>query len=152
MIKKVIPDSSILIDGKISEMIEKEKLKSIEIIIPIAVLDELQAQASKGREPGFIGLNELKKLRDVCKKKKLKIRFSGERPSLEDIKLARSGRLDALIRDIAKKENGILYTADYVQSLVGEAEGVKTKYIAPEIKTTGLEFEKQKKVSQESSN
>jgi len=142
MIKKVIPDSSILIDGKISEMIEKEKLKSIEIIIPIAVLDELQAQASKGREPGFIGLNELKKLRDVCKKKKLKIRFSGERPSLEDIKLARSGRLDALIRDIAKKENGILYTADYVQSLVGEAEGVKTKYIAPEIKTTGLEFEK----------
>jgi ATPase len=35
-----------------------------------------------------------------------------------------------------------LYTADYVQALVAEAEGVKSEYIAPEIKTKGLKFEK----------
>jgi ATPase len=134
-------DTSIIVDGKISQLIEKDELKDVEIVIPIAVLDELQAQASKGKEPGFIGLTELKKLREVCEKKEIKIRFAGERPSLEDIKLARSGRLDALIRDVAKNENGILYTADYVQALVAEAEGVKVQYIAPEIKTTGLKFE-----------
>lgn len=140
-LKKIICDTSIIIDGKISQLLEKSELKDVEIVIPLAVLDELQAQASKGKEPGFIGLDELKKLREICEKKKIKIRFAGERPSLEDIKLARSGRLDALIRDVAKTEDGTLYTADYVQALVAEAEGVNVKHIAPEIKTTGLKFE-----------
>jgi ATPase len=141
MVKKIVLDSSIIIDRKISELLKSGKLKNVEIIIPIAVLDELQAQASKGREPGFIGLDEIKKIREICEKKKFKIRFAGERPSFEDIQLARSGRIDALIRDVAKIEKGILYTSDYVQALVAEAEGVKVEYIAPEIKTSGLKFE-----------
>jgi ATPase len=141
MAKKIVLDSSIIIDRKISELLKSWKLKNVEIIIPIAVLDELQAQASKGREPGFIGLDEIKKIREICERKNFKISFAGERPSFEDIRLARSGRIDALIRDVAKVEKGILYTSDYVQALVAEAEGVKVEYIAPEIKTTGLKFE-----------
>jgi ATPase len=142
MVTRIVPDSSIIIDGKVTELIEKGKLKEVELAIPLAVLDELQAQASKGREPGFIGLEELKKLRKICEQKGIKLRFTGERPSIDDIKLAKSGRLDALIRDVAKDENGTLLTADYVQALVAEAEGVKVEYIASEIKTTGLAFEK----------
>ena len=138
---RVITDTSVIIDRKISELIESDKLKDVELIIPLAVLDELQAQASKGREPGFIGLDELKRLRGICNKRKIKIRFAGERPTLDDIKLARSGRMDALIRDVAKSENGTLYTADYVQALVAEAEGVKVEYIPVVVKTTGLKFE-----------
>jgi len=122
-------------------MIESGELKDVEIIIPLAALDELQAQASKGREPGFIGLEELKSIRELGEKKGISIRFAGERPTLEDIKLAHSGRIDAMIREVAKKEGGILYTADYVQALVAEAEGVRVNYIPPEIKTTGLKFE-----------
>lgn len=140
--QRIVCDSSIIIDGKISQMVKKDELKDIEIIIPLAVLDELQAQASKGREPGFVGLDELKILREICDEKGIKIRFTGDRPTIDDIKLARSGRLDALIRDVAKSENGILYTADYVQALVGEAEGTKVKYIPAQIKITGLTFEK----------
>ncbi|MEM1588784.1 MAG: PINc/VapC family ATPase [Candidatus Bathyarchaeia archaeon] len=139
---KIVPDTSIIIDGKISKLLEEGELNNVEIIIPVAVLDELQAQASKGKETGFIGLNELKKIREICEKKNILIRFSGERPSLEDIKLARSGRLDALIRDVAKKENAILYTADYVQALVAEAEGVKAKHFPAEVKIVTLSFEK----------
>src|SRR5438309_6924372 len=139
---KICVDTSIVIDGKISEAIEKGEFKDEEIIVPIAVLDELQAQASKGREPGFIGLGELKKLRELCEKRGIKIRFTGERPSFDDIRLARSGRIDAIIRDVARKEGAVLYTADYVQGLVAEAEGVKVKYIAAEIKTSDLRFEK----------
>ncbi len=142
MVKRLCADTSIIIDGKFVEMVEKEKTKGLEVIIPVAVLDELQAQASKGKEHGFVGLDQLKKLREICEKKDIKIRFTGERPSLEDIKLAHSGRIDALIRDVAKKENAILVTADYVQALVAEAEGVKVHYVPPEIKTSGLEFEK----------
>jgi ATPase len=138
---KIVLDSSIIIDRKISKMIESGELKDVEIIIPLAALDELQAQASKGREPGFIGLEELKSIRELGEKKGISIRFTGERPTLEDIKLAHSGRIDAMIREVAKKEGGILYTADYVQALVAEAEGVRVNYIPPEIKTTGLKFE-----------
>lgn len=139
---RIIPDTSIIIDGKITELLEKGKLGDIELIVPTAVLDELQAQASKGKEQGFIGLNELKKIRKLCEGKKIRLRFTGDKPTIEDIKLARSGRLDALIRDVAKDENGTLMTADYVQALVAEAEGVKVEYIASKIKTTGLLFEK----------
>jgi len=141
--KKLVADTSIIIDGKVSEMIDKEQIEGLEeVIIPLAVLDELQSQASKGREPGFVGLDELKKIRKSCEDKKIDLRFTGERPSLEDIKLAKGGRLDALIRDVAKDEKATLLTADYVQGLVAEAEGVKVEYIEPEVKTEGLTFEK----------
>src|SRR5208283_183125 len=113
-----------------------------EVVIPNAVLDELQAQASKGREPGFVGLSEIKKLRVFCESKGIKLTFLGERPGFDDIKLARSGRLDALITDVARTENGILLTADYVQGLVAEASGVQVKYVRGEVKTTDLTFEK----------
>jgi len=141
--KKLVVDTSIIIDGKISKMLKKDLIEGLEeVIIPLAVLDELQAQASKGRESGFVGLDELKEIRKLCEDKKIDLRFTGERPSLEDIKLAKGGRLDALIRDVAKDEKATLLTADYVQGLVAEAEGVKVEYIAPEIKTKGLTFEK----------
>jgi len=141
--KKLVADTSIIVDGKISKMIKKEQIEGLEeVIIPLAVLDELQAQASKGREPGFVGLDELKEIRKLCEDKKIDLRFTGDRPSLEDIKLAKGGRLDALIRDVAKDEKGTLLTADYVQGLVAEAEGVKVEYIESEIKTEGLTFEK----------
>jgi len=78
----------------------------------------------------------------LCEKNKIDLRFTGARPTLEDIKLARGGRLDAMIRDVAKDENGTLVTADYVQGLVAEAEGVKVEYIPPETKVEGLTFEK----------
>src|SRR5208283_1178127 len=113
-----------------------------EVVIPNAVLDELQAQASKGREPGFVGLAEIKKLRVFCEGKGLKLTFLGARPGFDDIKLARSGRLDALITDIARTENGVLLTADYVQALVAEASGVQVRHIPGEVKTTDLAFEK----------
>lgn len=142
MTEKIVVDTSIVIDGKIRDIVEKEKLKDAEIIVPLAVLDELQAQASKGREPGFIGLDELKKLRKICEEKKIKLRFTGERPTIDDIRLSKSGRMDALIRDVAKDEDAVLYTADYVQALVAEVEGVKVEYVPAEVKTTGLAFEK----------
>jgi len=142
MVNKIVPDTSVIIHGNLAQMLEKGELKDFELVIPLAVLDELQAQASKGRDVGFVGLDELKKIRKLCEEKKIKIRFAGERPSLEEIKLAKAGRIDALIRDVAKTEGGKLLTADYVQALVAEAEGIPVEYIAQEIKTTGLKFEK----------
>jgi ATPase len=140
--EKIVCDTSIIIDGKITKLVEDDEVKGAEIIIPFAVLDELQAQASKGREHGFIGLEEIKKLRSIAEGKNVKIRYTGVKPTMDDIRLAKSGRIDAMIRDVAKEEGGVLYTADYVQALVGEAEGVRVKHFPAEVKVSGLNFEK----------
>lgn len=142
MTQKLVPDTSVIIDGIVPAVIEKGEFTDVEIVIPTAVLDELQAQASKGRETGFVGLREIKKLRELCDAKGIKLTFLGARPGLDDIRLARSGRLDGLITDVAKTENGVLLTADYVQALVAEASGVRVKYVPGEVRTTDLTFEK----------
>jgi ATPase len=142
MTQKLVPDTSIITDGNVPAVIEKGEFTDFEIIIPYAVLDELQAQASKGRETGFVGLGEIKKLKEFCDRKGVKLTFLGARPGLDDIRLARSGRLDALITDVAKTEGGVLLTADYVQALVAEAYGVQVKYVPGQVRTTDLTFEK----------
>jgi len=139
-IQRLVPDTSAIIDGLLPSIIE-EKGSVTEVIVPYAVLDELQAQASKGRDIGHIGLAELKKLRAICESKNVKLTFIGSRPDLDQIKLARSGRLDAIISDVARKENATLVTADYVQALVAEVQGIGVLYCAPEVKTKGLIFE-----------
>ena len=140
--EKIVVDTSIIIDGEITKLIESDNLKDCEIIIPVAVLDELQAQASQNKDYGFVGLEEIRKIRELAATKDIILRFEGERPSMDDIKLARHGRIDAIIKDIAKKNNATFYTADYVQALVSQAEGVKTRYSKPEVKISDLEFEK----------
>src|SRR5574338_1189765 len=140
--KKIVVDTSIIIDGEIGKLVDSGGLENCEIIIPVAVLDELQSQASQGKEYGFVGLEEIKKIRQLSEKHNVVLRFEGERPSMDDIKLARHGRIDAIIKDIAKKNDATFYTADYVQALVAQAEGVKTKYSKPEVTITNLEFEK----------
>jgi ATPase len=137
--QRLVPDTSAIIDGRIPEILERGSIA--EVIIPYAVLDELQAQASKGREVGHTGLAELKKLRTLCESKNTKLTFLGSRPDLDQIKLARSGRLDAIIIDVARKENATLVTADYVQALVAEVQGISVLYSAPPVKTEGLIFE-----------
>jgi ATPase len=140
--EKYVVDTSIIIDGEITKLIEAGTLTNCEIIIPVAVLDELQSQASQHKDYGFVGLEEIKKIRDLAEKNNIILRFEGERPSMEDIKLARHGRIDAIIKDIAKKNGATFYTAVYVQALVAQVEGVKTSYSKPQIKISDLEFEK----------
>ncbi|MEM5792942.1 MAG: PINc/VapC family ATPase [Candidatus Aenigmatarchaeota archaeon] len=142
-VEKICLDTSIIIDGKVTKMLQAGELEGLkEIIIPIAALDELQAQASHGRNEGFVGLEEIKQIRELIKDKDIKIRFTGERPTLEEIKLAKGGRLDAIIRDSAKFEDATLLTADYVQYLTGLAEGVKTEYMPPDADKKELTFQK----------
>jgi len=139
--RRIVPDTSVIISGRLAETVEKGKLKTGEIVIPIAVLDELQAQASKGRHSGFIGLKELGRLREACQAKGVKVKFSGEKPSLDDIRLASSGRIDSIIMDVALKEKAELATADHVQALTAEARGLKVLFFQPEEKVTKLRLE-----------
>ena len=139
---KIVLDTSIIIDGKIAKQIESDVIKDVEIIIPVAVLDELQSQASQNKDYGLVGLDEIKKIRNLSEKHGISIKFEGERPTADDIKLANLGRIDAMIKDVAKKDSAILYTSDHIQALVAEAEGITVNYSKPEPKSSNLEFKK----------
>ena len=144
VIKRFVVDTSIIIDGEITKMLESREVidDNSEIIIPVAVIDELQSQASTNKEHGFVGLDEVKKIRELCTSRGIAIRFTGERPNIDDIRLAKNGRIDAIIKDIALQENAVLITADYVQAEVAQAQGIQSIHIRAPTKVTNLEFEK----------
>ena len=129
-----------IINGNITRKIESGLLKDTEIIIPAAVIDELQSQASQKRDQGFVGLEEVKKLQKLSKNFGLTIKFDGKRPTADDVRLSSRGRIDALIKDIAKENHAVLYTSDKVQALVSEAEGIEISFQESDFKQQDLEF------------
>ena len=133
-------DTSIIINGQIIKQVEGGSLENMEIIIPMAVLDELQSQAAQKKEQGFVGLEEIKKLQEISSKHGLTIKFEGNRPSADDVSLSGRGRIDAIIQDVAKQNNAILHTSDYTQSLVAQAIGIDVCYQKPEHVKEELEF------------
>ena len=137
---KIVADTSVIINGQLVSQIESGSIRNFEIIIPQAVFDELQSQASKKKEQGFIGLEKIQKLKSLSGSYGLNIVVSGTHPSSDDVKLASSGRIDSLIVDMAKENNAILYTSDHVQHLVAQAEDVETVFLNSKIKNESLEF------------
>ena len=142
MTDKYVLDTSVIIDGKVPDILRDRISPNSQIIIPIAVLDELQAQASTNKPHGIEGLLQIKKIRDVCKTSKINLEFAGTRPTIEEIRLAKHGRIDAIIKDIALENDATLITCDYVQHLVSEAHGIKSILLSSSKEDSELRFEK----------
>ncbi len=130
---KYVVDTSVLIDGRISQMLERGDFEEGSvIIIPEAAMAELEAQANRGKLTGIQGLEEVAKVRDLCKTKGISLLFLGNRPSPEQIKLAKAGEIDAMIRKVAEDENATLITSDRVQYTVAVAKGIEAIYVKQE--------------------
>ena len=142
MIGKFVLDTSVIIDGRVPDIIQDRIEQNSQIIIPIAVLDELQAQASTSKSYGIEGLLEIKKIREVCEARKINLEFIGSRPTIDEIRLAKHGRIDAIIKDIALEKDATLITCDYVQHLASQAHGIKSIHISSAKEDSKLQFEK----------
>lgn len=140
---KILLDTSAIIGGEFTRILEKSKNSEYSVIlIPVAALDELQSQASANREIGFIGLSEIKKIRNLCDRLNIELKFVGEKPTINDISLAPRGRIDAIINELALVENATLVTEDFVQSQVAEAYGIRSWHIPRQIRSRdSLSFE-----------
>ncbi len=130
-ITRIASDTSAIIDGAISSRIKSGDYAGVQIIIPEAVVAELEAQANRGLEIGYKGLEELQELRRLATYGIIELVFSGRRPNLNEVKLAGGGEIDALIRETAKENNALFVTADRVQSQVAIAKGLEVDFIAP---------------------
>ncbi|RDD52594.1 PIN domain-containing protein [Nanoarchaeota archaeon NZ13-N] len=129
-ISKIVLDTSVLISQYISKILEERKIEVDEIIIPLPVLAELQHQANKGLDKGFVGLREVQKLRELSGRYGYKILILGEYPREEDIKFAKIGKIDFSILEIAKRIGGTLFTSDRVLYELSLSYGVDARYVS----------------------
>jgi ATPase len=129
--KTYVTDTSVLIERQVSELVKKKEIEGT-IVVPNAVLAELEHQANTNQTEGFLGLEEIKELRKIAEEtKKISIEYAGAKPVEAYIKGARGGAIDDLIREIAVQKKATLITADRVQALVGEALGISVMLLAP---------------------
>ncbi len=133
-IKRIVPDTSAIIEGNVEKIIKEKGLNYPEIIIPEAVIAELEHQANNQRPTGIRGLENIKKLQDLAEIGKLSIRITGRRPTKFEKDNAKLGEIDGLIRDVAKDELALLLTSDKIQAKTAEAQGIPTIYYAQEYK------------------
>ena len=138
----IIPDTSAVIIGAISEILETEDIDYPEIIVPEAVVCELEHQANDNRSEGIRGLKELQKLQQLQYEGELSISFKGRRPTNYDIKYAKSGEIDSIIRDLARSEMGTLLTNDKVQAETAKAQGIPVYFFKQQYKEKPLSIEK----------
>ena len=132
MAQPLVPDTSVVIDGRVSAKIKAGELQGRRIVVPEAVVAELEAQANHGRDIGLRGLDELRKLSELAKMGKIELEYVGIRPNLDQIKLAGGGEIDAMIRDVALELGASFLTSDQVQSRVAEAMGLDVEYVRPQ--------------------
>ena len=127
----IVPDTSVLVDGRISERVAAGDYAGATVSIPEAVVAELEFQANRGYETGWEGLGELQALADLADDGEITVEYVGRRPSAEERRGADRGEIDALIRDLAAERDATFVTSDRVQSEVAEAKGIAVDYIRP---------------------
>ncbi|MBC7095884.1 PINc/VapC family ATPase [Thermococcus sp.] len=126
--KVFVVDTSVIVDGRLTQYLDgiNEKVK---VVIPEAVVAEIEHQANEGKAIGHTGLEELKKLRNLAENERILLEFYGERPDLWQIRRAKSGEIDHIIREVARELNATLITGDQVQRDVAIAKGVEVIYL-----------------------
>jgi ATPase len=129
---EILPDTSVVIDGRVSEHVEAGDFADAVLYIPEAVVGELESQANDGRDSGWAGLAELQALADLADEGAITLEYVGRRPDAVEKRDAGEGEVDALIRDTASEYDATLFTSDIVQSEVAQAKGLEVEYVEPE--------------------
>ena len=128
---KIVPDTSAIINGLLTDRISKGEWVGATIIIHRASVSELEHQANKGKETGYVGLEELKKLQELQRRGQITLIFAGEEVRPDQIEIARNVYVDAQIRRLAEEEEAVLLTSDYTQAEVARAMGIPVIYAPP---------------------
>ena len=126
----VVPDTSAVVDGRVTERLDAGEYSDARILVPEAVVGELESQANEGRDSGWDGLAELQRLVDRAEDG-LVVEYVGRRPTGDERSAAHEGDIDALIRDIAEDRDATLLTSDGVQAEVARAKGLAVDYVEP---------------------
>ncbi|WP_297092740.1 PINc/VapC family ATPase [Thermococcus sp.] len=123
-----VADTSVIVDGRLTQFLAGID-EEVKVIIPEAVVAEIEHQANEGKAIGHVGLEELKKLREMANEGRIILEFHGERPELWQIRRAKSGEIDNMVREIARELGATLITGDGVQRDIAIAKGIDVIYL-----------------------
>lgn len=123
---KILLDTSVIINKKAIDFLKDNENEIEEIIVPEAVISELEHRANIGIEDGYKGIELLKIIKENYKEKFV---IFGEKPSYEEIK-ARA--IDKIIMQNARENEATLLTSDRLLSKICELNGVNVRYIEQE--------------------
>ncbi len=140
-VERLVPDTSVIIEGLVSKKLEKGELSVDSVLIHEAVVAELEHQANMNKAIGFLGLDELDRIKEMSQKLGFKMEFSGMRPRAAEIRHAMLGEIDSMIRELAYEQDGTLFTADKVQWRVAKAKGIRTLFLKIEQPLRKLKLE-----------
>ncbi len=140
---KLVPDTSAVIDGRVSDHITSDTSDTTpSVLVPEAVIGELEAQANRGEERGLDGLSELQRLTQLADEDVITLEYVGDRATPGEAAQASDGTIDARIRDLAEEHSATLLTGDSIQAEVAKAKGIPVTYVKPDTGSTdGLEIE-----------
>ena len=127
----VVPDTSAVVDGRVSERVADGTYEGATVLVPEAVVGELESQANGGLDSGWDGLSELERLADLSDDGEIEVRYVGERANGDARSNAHEGDVDALIRGLAADHRATLLSSDIVQTEVARAKGIDVEYVEP---------------------
>ena len=136
---KLVVDSSVILGGILSKKIGAKEIVAKEIIVPEAFLTSFGHMANLERAMGFIGLDELKKLKELLKDK---LRFAGKRPSQMETKHLEVSDLDIIARQLAFDEGAVLVTTENSRAMAAEANGIEVLLVEMQKVAVKLKIEK----------
>ena len=99
---KIVPDTSVVVDGRISERVESGEYAGATVYVPEAVVGEVEAEANGGQETGWDALSELQRLADLADAEEIELHYIGERATSSS---RRSGRRKASTWRISNPAN-----------------------------------------------
>ncbi|MDD4878226.1 MAG: PINc/VapC family ATPase [Candidatus Nanoarchaeia archaeon] len=122
-IDKLVPDSSVLIEGILSKKIKTGEFKADAIIISESMLQLLEQEAAKEKAAGYLGLDELAAMKKVAAEK---MRVSGKRITTGELNRLNFDETDALARQLAFDEGAVFVTTSKSKHTAAEAMGIRT--------------------------
>jgi len=127
--ERLVPDTTVIIDGLLIRKLESGDIEADEIIIHEAILAELERQAREGKVSAFLGIAELEKL----KKAHGRIRFAGRKTPFGERYFTLSD-IDSLCRELSYDEDAVLCTASRIQERLALVKGVRCMLLSKKAK------------------
>ncbi len=138
--KKYVADLSVIVDGGITELVSSRKLKDVAVIVPEAVVLELETEAANGQETGYKGLNELSKLREFCDDGLIDLEFV-ETEGRGGFAPPGPRALDPIVRGLAQRVDATLITNDKIQGSIAKSKGLSVRLHRPREEETEKSLE-----------
>jgi len=134
-----VPDTSAIIERSLTSLVERGEIRG-RIVIPMEMLRFFEEKAREGSAYGFLGLEELAKLRDLAERGLAYVEYVESKPGIPVERMS-SWDVDRVARDLARKLGAKLVTHSDLQVMACRALGIETLFIKPSIEEK-LWFEK----------